>query len=201
MIESAVQPLTTHEVSRYLHVDLSTVINWCDQGKLEAYKTPGGHRRVSRENFLKFLKQYEIPMSADIKRSLQGGTRILIVDDEADVRKVINRVLMKSLPMAEIVEAEDGFEAGKMLLDARPHLVILDLKLPGMDGFKVCANIRADDRFKETKILAVTGQDTSENKARILEAGADDYLPKPFALEVLDEKAARLLGFEKAAVK
>ena len=52
MDAKAAVPLTTFDVSRYLHVDLTTVINWCDQGKLPSYKTPGGHRRVEPEKFI-----------------------------------------------------------------------------------------------------------------------------------------------------
>ena len=59
MGQKEVPPLTTYEISNYLHADLSTVIKWCELGKIRAYRTPGGHRRVRSEDFLAFLKHFE----------------------------------------------------------------------------------------------------------------------------------------------
>lgn len=192
-----IPPLTTREIGRYLHVDLTTVINWCEQGKLRAYKTPGGHRRVQPRNFLEFLQEYGMPVPAEFSQRLKGAIKILIVDDEADIRKVVRRVIKRLIPSAEIFEAQDGFEAGKLASDSLPNLVVLDLKLPGIDGFRVCADFKKDERFEQTKILAITGQDTPENHQRILQTGADDYLPKPFDVSQLREKIERLLDLPK----
>lgn len=192
-----IAPLTTHEISQYLHVDFKTVINWCEEGKLHAYKTPGGHRRVQPDDFLTFLQQYSLPVPPKFEGRVKGTLKILIVDDEEQVRRVIRRSLRRHIPYAELFEAQDGFEAGKLILDTLPHLVILDLKLPGVDGFRVCANIKQDQRFRGTKILAVTGQNTEENKQKIIKEGADDYLPKPFDIKVLIEKVFNLLNIEK----
>lgn len=194
-------PLTTYEVSRYLHVDLTTVINWCDQGKLLAYKTPGGHRRVQPESFLQFLKEFSMPVPPDFIERMKGTLKILVVDDEEEIRGIVQRAIKKRLPQVDVYEAADGFEAGKMVLDVLPNLVVLDLKLPGVDGFKVCSNIRKDERFKETKILAITGQDTPENKRRILQAGGNDYLGKPFEIKEFLEKVCDLLEIQEPKEK
>lgn len=186
-------PLTTREISRYLQVDLTTVIHWCDQGKLTAYKTPGGHRRIQPDSFLKFLEEYRMPLPEELKAKLRGGVRVLIVDDEAVVRSTLLKAMRKKMPDVSLYEASDGFEAGKMVVDVLPDLVILDLKLPGLDGFKVCENIRKDPRLRDTRILAITGQDSAENRKKIMDAGADDYLPKPFGIEELLEKVKGFL--------
>jgi len=204
MENKSLPPLTTYEVSRYLHVDLTTVINWCDQKKLIAYKTPGGHRRVQPESFLQFLKEFNMPMPPEFLAKIKGSIRILVVDDESEVRAVIRKTLKKRLVGSEIFEAVDGFEAGKMVLDKMPNLVVLDLMLPGMDGFKVCADIRGDERFKETKILAITAQETADNKRKIMQAGADDFLGKPFEINVFMDRVYKLLDIspsEKEAEK
>ena len=70
--------------------------------------------------------------------------------------------------------AKDGFTAGRMLAEYVPDMVILDLMLPGIDGFQVCRQIRQDQDLAGTKILAVTGYDTPENLRRIMDAGADN---------------------------
>lgn len=186
-------PLTTFEISQYIHVDLTTVVDWCRLGKLKAYKTPGGHRRVQPEDFMEFLNKYEMPIPKEWIDRIQGRTKILIVDDEDEFRKTLRRVLETAFPQIQIYEAQDGFEAGKMALDYLPQLMILDLKMPGIDGFRVCSNIKKDERFEKTKILAVTGQDTDENRERIIKEGADDYLPKPFNVEMMIKKVKTLL--------
>ena len=178
--------------------DLTTVINWCKQGKLKAYKTPGGHRRVEPKVLLGFLKEYQMPVPPDLEEKTRGHLKVLVVDDENELRRVMVRALKKNLPEAQTYEARDGFEAGKLVLDTLPDLVILDLNLPGIDGFRVCANIREDDRLKETRILAITGQNTGEVRQRILRAGADDFLGKPFEVKDLVEKVFRLLGVTRS---
>ena len=123
---------------------------------------------------------------------------VLVVDDETEIRRVVTKVFKRNFPEARLHEAQDGLEAGQLILDTLPDLVILDLKIPGADGFKICGNIRSDRRFRNTKILAITGQDTQEYKNRVLGAGADDYLPKPFEVKVLLEKSSRLLDFPES---
>ncbi|OGR82456.1 MAG: hypothetical protein A2902_03500 [Elusimicrobia bacterium RIFCSPLOWO2_01_FULL_64_13] len=194
-------PLTTYEISRYLHVDLTTVISWCELGKMRAYKTPGGHRRVQPGDFLDFLKQFGMPVPRDFNSKMNGALKALIVDDEDNIRRVIRRALTKNVPKVEVFEARDGFEAGKMLLDAHPHLVVLDLMLPGINGFRVCSNIRKDPRFMKTKILAITGRDTDENREKILKEGADAYLAKPFDVDGFMEQVRRLVKIDEEQEK
>jgi excisionase family DNA binding protein len=131
---------TTYEVSQYCSVDLSTVINWIEEGKLLAYKTPGGHRRVEKEDLVHFLKKYQMPIPADLVK--RERRRVLIVDDNRTVVDLIVRALKKLKKKCEVDSAFDGLEAGRKLVTFEPVLVILDLMLPEIDGFKVCKNIR-----------------------------------------------------------
>src|SRR3989344_7913292 len=109
MSENETQPLTTHEVSRHLKVDLTTVINWCDQGKLKAYRTPGGHRRVQPNDFMNFLKVYHLPVPKEFEQDQRGDMRILIVDDEEEIRRMVVKAFRRHLPQATLYEGGDGF--------------------------------------------------------------------------------------------
>lgn len=182
---------TTYEVSRYCSVDLSTVINWIEQGKLLAYKTPGGHRRVKEEDLVHFLKEYHMPIPGDLVK--KEKRRILIVDDDRVVVDLIVRALKKLKRKCEVDTAFDGFEAGRKLITFEPDLVILDLMLPGIDGFKVCKNIRKDKKTKHIKVLAITGYDSPENRKKIFASGANDYLAKPLEVDDLLEHVEKLL--------
>ena len=103
------------------------------------------------------------------------------------------RMLKKMDIKYELEAAYDGFEAGRKLALFNPDLVILDIRLPGMDGFKVCSSIRASYDKDRVKILAVTAYDTPITKDRILACGANEYLIKPFPGEIFREKVKELL--------
>ncbi len=188
---------TTHDVARILSVDMSTVIDWIDRKKISGYRTLGGHRRVKREDLLSFLKEHKMPSFENLKRR---GPLVLVVEDDADLLKAMVRMVKARRPDAAVHEAGDGFLAGKRVQELRPDVVVLDLFLPGVDGFKVCEHIRRDPDLEGTRVLAVSGHDSPENRRRILRAGADVFLPKPLGLAQLGEEVDRLLPAQVAPV-
>jgi len=183
---------TTFEIAKLLGVDMGTVIDWCQQEKLPAFKTPGGHRRINPKDLLTFLERFKMPIPPTLSQI--ACLKCLIVDDQPEIRRMVAHVIKSIDPNVDIHQAQDGFEAGAKAFEVLPSLVVLDIGLPGVNGFNVCKRIRSDARFKQTKILAITGHDTAETKKRIIEAGADDYLPKPFDNKDLKERLLKLLG-------
>jgi DNA-binding response OmpR family regulator len=133
----------------------------------------------------------------EIKSELgkEAKKRILVVDDEQEVGDLIIDTLVDRYPF-DIRVARDGFTAGMVLADYSPDLVVLDLMLPGVNGFDVCRQIRADQNLAGTKILAVTGYDTPENLRRIMEAGADMYMTKPMDTAEILKAVGQLLGID-----
>ncbi len=101
---------------------------------------------------------------------------ILIVDDEANIRELVN-VYLASAGFT-VLEAADGPAALATLRDADPDVVILDLMLPGMDGAEVCRKMRC---VSQVPIIILTARDTDVDKVALLDAGADDYVTKPFS--------------------
>jgi excisionase family DNA binding protein len=181
----------THDIAKICHVTPPTIGRWIEEGKLPSFKTAGGHRRVWDVDLVSFLKAHNIPIPAE----LQDLTlfRFLIVDDEADARRYMTRILRKSFPDAAVFEAGDGFEAGHKIASALPSLVILDLLLPGVDGFKICQTVRSDEKLKDMKILAITGHAVEDSKEKILKSGADGFLSKPFEPDELSKMVEKLL--------
>lgn len=200
---------TTGMVASICHVTVNGVKKWIRKGRLKAYKTPGGHYRILKEDLEEFLKDYGIPI--DLEEALarrnevtatgdenaQRGSkpiRVLVADDEATVREFIIEVLNGMDIDLSIETAADGYEALLKTGDFKPQILILDLMMPHIDGFEVCRQIKDNELTKGIKILAVTGFGTKENLKRITEYGADDYLLKPFQIDELKEKILLMTG-------
>lgn len=110
-------------------------------------------------------------------------TEILIVDDDRDVAQTIKLALKRRNFGTQA--AFSGLEAIRMLNHYRPDLIILDISMPGMDGFEVCRHIRKDRDVSELPIIFLTARSQDEDRIEGFRAGADDYLSKPFNLEEL----------------
>lgn len=170
---------TTFEAAKLCHVSPLSIINWVNAGRLPAFRTPGGHRRIRREDLSRFMKDNGIP----IPEALQDGSgrpRVLVVDDEQPIREVLSQSLTGHQPPFDVMTASDGFEAGRLMVAYRPDVVLLDLRMPGMDGFQVCRSIKADPDTSKAHVIAMTGYHTPETEARILECGAVRCFAKPF---------------------
>jgi two-component system response regulator MprA len=116
-------------------------------------------------------------------------TRVLIVDDEPAVRAALDRALR--LDGYDVTMAADGREALDRLADTRQDAVILDVAMPGVDGLEVCRRLR--DAGDRTPVLMLTARDAIDDRVAGLDAGADDYLVKPFALKELKARLRALL--------
>lgn len=184
---------TTFDISRILGVYPTTVANWVDKGSLKAFVTPGGHRRIEARTLSKFLKHHKMPVPPELEKILaKGRTKVLIVEDNIKVLSSIKDCLKRKKGKYEIGIAMDGFEAGRAVSDFKPDVVVLDIRLPGIDGFRVCQLIRESDR--NTGIIAMSGFHSDETKKRILAAGANAYLKKPFHMDQLIREIDALTG-------
>jgi CheY-like chemotaxis protein len=181
---------------------VSTIRYYTDINLLKAaMTTEGGHRlyeeapTMDRLNKIKKMvaKGLTLPEIQSQIDEEMSTKKILVVDDEPEIVDFIKELLVDNVPN-QFESASDGFSAGHLVHTFAPDLVILDLLLPGVDGFHVCKMIRQDTETKSTKILAVTGYDSNEIKSKIIESGADDYLGKPLDYKQTLEKICRLLG-------
>jgi CheY-like chemotaxis protein len=126
-------------------------------------------------------------MSTTPRKSL-----ILIADDRPSSRELLRLVLERA--GYAVIEAEDGQQALDKSRSDEPDLLLLDLQMPGLDGYGVLAALRSDPRFESLPVLALTASAMRGDRERILEAGFTDYLAKPAGPELVRETVARLLG-------
>jgi DNA-binding response OmpR family regulator len=123
-----------------------------------------------------------------------NGTRALIVDDDADVRGLVRALLERS--GATVREAVDGRDALRLLYDAQPDVVVLDVAMPGLDGWQTLERIRD---LSDVPVVMLTARGTELEKVRGLSAGADDYVTKPFGRQELLARVGALLRRAGAA--
>jgi two-component system chemotaxis response regulator CheY len=124
----------------------------------------------------------------DVNKSL----KILIVDDFATMRKVI-RNLLKQGGFENIVEAEDGVAALKILQSQKVDFVISDWNMPNMSGLELLKAVRGSDDLKELPFLMVTAEALKDNVVAAVKAGVSNYIVKPFTAEVLTEKIEKIV--------
>ena len=118
--------------------------------------------------------------------------KILVVDDFATMRKVV-RNLLKQGGYENIVEAEDGVTALKVLKSQKIDLVISDWNMPNMTGLELLKAVRADEDLKATPFLMVTAEALQDNVIAAVKAGVSNYIVKPFTAEVLNDKIKKIL--------
>jgi excisionase family DNA binding protein len=186
---------TTGDVARYCGVNFRTVSRWVKRGELKAHELPGrGDKRIEVQDLLAFLQKNHFPLPEGLAAYAK---RALIVDDDPLMAQAIQRVLKKVGFSTQI--ARDGFEAGALMGTFMPALMILDLRMPGLNGFQVLQNIRESERFHNIKVLVVSAL-THDALDRALACGADDVLEKPFSNEELLERVVRLTGIHPVKV-
>lgn len=164
--------LTPNEVAEMLRVAPVTVRSWAAKGMLRAELTPGGHRRFLRTEVEKFLTSKGTTKPA-------SALRVLIVDDDSFIADYLCAILEETSAAPVIATAHDGFEAGLKLATFGPNVVLLDLMMPGLDGFEVCRRIKGDSATRSIRVLAMSGAQDEESRQRILAAGAECFFPKP----------------------
>lgn len=173
--------LTPNQVAELLMVSPTAVRQWAEKGDLNALTTPGGHRRFLPGEVERFARKRGLTLNL----TNTGALRILIVDDDEQLSRYLVDLLngFEEEIVTEI--ANDGFTAGLKVREFEPHVVLLDLMMPGLDGFEVCKQLKGNPTTSAIRVIAMTGYHTEENVKRIIEAGAEECLAKPLDQDLL----------------
>ncbi|MCH7687107.1 MAG: response regulator [Planctomycetes bacterium] len=183
---------TTGEAAKICKVSQQTIIRCFDSGQLKGFRVPGSRfRRIPRDILFKFMKDNGIPTDA-----LESGKRkALIVDDDEELVELIRDVLDAD-GRFEVRVADNGFDAGMMVKEYRPDILVLDVMLPDINGKEVCQRVRKDATLEDVKIICISGMVEKDKIEDLKQAGADDFLQKPFEIEQLVERMCALLDVE-----
>ena len=123
---------------------------------------------------------------------MEKNMKILVVDDFTTMRKVV-RNLLKQAGYENIVEAEDGVSALRVLKTQKIDFIISDWNMPNMTGIELLKAVRADSEVGKTPFLMVTAEALQDNVIAAVKAGVSNYIVKPFTAEVLNEKIAKIM--------
>jgi excisionase family DNA binding protein len=167
---------TTHDVSKLLQVDASTVSKWIDKGILMAYRTPGGHRRVRAPDLRSFLVAHQMPVPEELGSSIVD---LLVVDDEKPILDAIKRAFRPYQQQVHLKTTTSSIEALLMLAEEKPHGLIVDLTMPDLDGFELCRAIRSRKSLEGVRIITITARHSQDVVEKSLKAGAVACLAKP----------------------
>jgi excisionase family DNA binding protein len=199
-LDKKVRTFSALEIAKLCGVVNQTAINWIRAGHLKAFTTPGGQYRVYAEDLVTFLKERDMRIPEELHEDLTMPVDpglALIVDDDKDLNTILKRLLERKIEELRVAQAFDGFEAGRIIAERHPAIVLLDLNLPGVDGVSLCKKIRSDESFGQPAVIAMTGIAQEEAQPKMMEAGADAFFAKPLNFDALIAKIKELLEARK----
>ncbi|MCA9289549.1 MAG: response regulator [Phycisphaerales bacterium] len=183
------QVFTTGEAAELCKVSQQTIIRCFDSGRLQGFRVPGSKfRRIPRADLVRFMKANDIPTD-QLESSIR---RVLVVDDDDQIIDLFVDVLGRD-DRFDVRTASTGYDAGLLTEQFRPHILLLDYMLPDINGHLVCERVRANPDLEDTKIIFVSGVVNADEIQKLLQAGGDDFVKKPFNIERLIDRMCELL--------
>lgn len=181
---------STGEVAEICKISQQTVIRCFDSGRLKGFRVPGSKfRRIPRESLIQFMKENSIPLD----QLETGKKRVLVVDDDQAIIDMFVELLERD-GRFEVKTASSGYNAGMLTQDFRPDVLILDYKLPDINGNVVCKTIRSNASFEHMRIILISGVADPDEVEELLAAGADDFIRKPFQIDTVINRIEQLVS-------
>ncbi len=186
------------EVANICGVVNQTAINWIRNGYLKAFSTPGGQYRVYLDDLVDFMNKRKMRIPSELldvyDQEVVSQQSVLVVDDDKGLNSVISKYLEKADDRIVVYQAFDGFEAGAQLVDKKPRCVLLDLDLPGVDGFDLCRRIYTSEEYGKPIVCVITALQDDDIELRVKKMGAVEFFRKPLNLVEIAEKIKERLS-------
>jgi len=180
---------TTGEAAEICKLSQQTIIRCFDSGQLDGFRVPGSKfRRIPRKSLIEFMRNNGIPLDGFDDDKI----RVLVVDDDPDILELFIDVLKKDSRF-EVATAQTGYDAGVITQQFHPDIVVLDYLLPDINGNVVCRTIRENPELSQIKILIISGMVDPAEVNSLMQAGADDFIKKPFNIENVIERMMQLV--------
>jgi two-component system, OmpR family, response regulator len=189
------KPLSVGQVAEICRVSKKTVLNWIYDGGMKAFTTYGGHYRIWPANVKKFLDStgMDIPFDYVDDRT----THVLIIDDDLDFSTILKSAIVSELPDVEVTATDDGYEGLMLIGELKPQLVILDIKMPKVDGFQVLELLKSRKTEQDVKVLVITGYLDQETRQQLSTTIADHWIDKLSDISTMIKTIAAYIRSEK----
>lgn len=183
------QNYTPNDVGTLLGVHHNTIKNWIKSKQVVAFQTVGGHYRVPRRELVRLIKGRGLP----VPEELQGPMGLVyIVDDDELIRRAMEDALSADY---EVYAFNNGFEALMQIGRLKPDLLVLDIYMPGIDGFAMVKKLRQDDKLLNLRVIGMSGKEVSVEDAK--KAGFDEFYAKKEGLKVIVDAVKEYLGTQR----
>lgn len=172
--EPAAEHYSTIEVARLLGMAVRSVQLMVDRGELEAWKTPGGHRRISRSSVQRWREARQggaarpaperstAAAPAARAAAAAGPTRVLLIEDSAHYQNLVSLLVKQAFPGLELHVADDGIAGLALVGQLKPRVLIVDILLPGIDGATLITSLRSHPQFSGCRLIVVTSLDEAQ---------------------------------------
>ena len=194
---------TTREAAELLGISLKTAQLWSESGLLEAWRTEGGHRRIYRDSVTRLLQDGGVakPAVTEDTEPASETLRILVAEDDEVLRKLYTFRLRIWRLAPKVTVVPSGFAALLEIGRRPPDLLISDLKMPEMDGFRMLQTLRQMPELDDMKIVIVTGLDKEEINANGGLPEGIQVFPKPIPFDKLEQLAEQIAAAKAASGK
>jgi excisionase family DNA binding protein len=160
---------STIEVAKLLGMAVRSVQMMVDRGELQAWKTPGGHRRISRESVQRWRDARQgggIARASAVASASQAGAaaprRVLLIEDSKHFQNLVTLLLRHGFPDVQLHVADDGIAGLAMAGQLQPEVLIVDILLPGIDGATLITGLRSHPQFSHSRLIVVTSLDEAQ---------------------------------------
>ncbi|WP_448677930.1 response regulator [Delftia acidovorans] len=198
---------TTAEVAKLLGMAVRSVQLMVDRGDLEAWKTPGGHRRITRASVERWRGRQGdaaatsgASAAAPAPAPAQAGTgpRVLLIEDSVHFQNLVRLLVQRHFPDVQLHVAHDGITGMALYGQIQPDVLLVDILLPDIDGAALITTLRTHEQFARCKLLVVTSLDAAEREAYAFALGGARVIHKPQLVQELPEALGELLGRQAA---
>ncbi len=182
--------LTTGEVARICNVAPRTVSKWFDTGKLRGYRIPGSKdRRIPLDQLVRFMRAHGIPLNG----LETGQTRVLLAEGDHDQAELLTKALSAEAGY-EVHATKTAFEAGAAAESFKPHVILIDVQLPGLSGREAIRTIRTLPDMNDAKLVAIAGPLQQGENETLRQQGFNAVLSKPFEVSQVVRVIEDVLG-------
>lgn len=171
--------LTTFEAARLLGLAVRSVQLMADRGELNSWKTPGGHRRISRESIERWMRERTAIDGLQDGQSAGAVVKVLLIEDSIHFQNLVSLLFAQHFPEWDLHIANDGVTGLVMYGEVQPDILIVDILLPGIDGAGLITTLRSHSKFAKSGLVVVTSLDEGQRALFAFALQGVDVIHKP----------------------